>query len=66
MTFFFTCLFLFMCVCVCVGDGREVKAVVAWKKPFVFQSLHAQLDSQMGLMVGSMQSDGVSGTRDEV
>lgn len=29
---------------------------------FVFLSLHAQLDSQMGLMVGSVQRDGVSGT----
>lgn len=37
-----------------------------WKGHFVFQSLHAQLDSQMGLMFGGMHSDRVSGTLDEV
>lgn len=29
---------------------------------FCFPSLHAQLDSQIGLMVGGVRSDGVSGT----
>lgn len=63
------CLYVRMCMCVCVcvswlagGEG----CCCVWTEHFVFPSLHAQLDSQMGLMVGSMQSDGVSGTRDEV
>lgn len=57
--------YVHVCVCVSWLAGGEGCCCV-WTEHFVFPSLHAQLDSQMGLMVGSMQSDGVSGTRDEV
>lgn len=52
-------------LCVSWWAGGEGCCCV-WMEHFVFQCLHAQLDSQMGLMVGSMQSDGVSGTQDEM
>lgn len=65
--YFFTCLCACVHVWVCVSwwAGGEGCCCV-WMEHFVFQCLHAQLDSQMGLMVGSMQSDGVSGTQDEM
>lgn len=60
MSFF---LYLFLLVCVWWWWAGGEGCCHVWKEHFVFQSLHAQLDSQMGLMLCSMQSDGVSGTR---